>query len=239
MRYSALVSFADTADFGSYHVLGPGTKRVGRGFQMKPSMRSRWTSIHCNLSQSESPQRESQGWTKKLLRWRDVRHVTRRRSTSATTRCGAATPRANAICREHRPIQRGRRLLQRKSPLCHERLPDGNKVRIIDREHLNRDPANYASRDQLSSGPCEMLSPLIASRVEQPHDLSGSRVASGNIRTFVPIAVQTGEGEIFEVGRTPMLLRYDVIDVKRQRISRSREPAVFAATIGPAPDLLD
>src|SRR5262245_17675181 len=28
MRYAALVSFADTVDFGSYHVLSPGTKRV-------------------------------------------------------------------------------------------------------------------------------------------------------------------------------------------------------------------
>src|SRR5260370_22030033 len=36
-----------------------------------------------------------------------------------------------------------------------------------------------------------------------------------------------------------MLLRYDVIDVKRQRVSGSREPAVFTATFGRAPDLLD
>jgi hypothetical protein len=28
MRYAALVSFADSVDFGSYHVLSPGTKRV-------------------------------------------------------------------------------------------------------------------------------------------------------------------------------------------------------------------
>jgi hypothetical protein len=36
-----------------------------------------------------------------------------------------------------------------------------------------------------------------------------------------------------------MLLRDDVIDVKWQRVGCSREPAVFATTFGPAPDLPD
>ena len=105
-------------------------------------------------------------------------------------------------------------LVQAKGPLCDECFPDGKEVRIIDREHLNRDPANCRSCDHLGSGPREVLGPLVLPRVEQPHDLPGNRIASGNIRALVPIAVQASQGEIFETGGPPMLLRHDVIDMK-------------------------
>ena len=129
--------------------------------------------------------------------------------------------------------------MQGKGSLCDECLTGGKEVRIIDREHLNRDPANCRSCDHLGSGPREVLGPLVLPRVEQPHDLPGNRIASGNIRALVPIAVQASQGEIFETGGPPMLLRHDVIDMEWQRVSRRREPTVFAAAGGSAPNLPD
>jgi hypothetical protein len=90
-----------------------------------------------------------------------------------------------------------------KAPLCDECLTDGEEVRIIDREHPNGDTPNSGSRGQLGSGPREMLSPLVPPRVEQSHDFPGDRVVSSDIRAFMPIAVQTSQGKIFETGRTP------------------------------------
>jgi hypothetical protein len=50
--------------------------------------------------------------------------------------------------------------------------------------------------------------------VEQPHDLPGKRIAAGDIRTLVPVAVQASQGQVFETGGPTMLLRHDVIDMK-------------------------
>jgi hypothetical protein len=47
-----------------------------------------------------------------------------------------------------------------------------------------------------------MVTPLVLPWVEQPHDLPGNRISSGDIRTFVPIAVQASQGGIFEAGQT-------------------------------------
>ena len=80
-------------------------------------------------------------------------------------------------------------LVQAKGPLCDECFPDGKEVRIIDREHLNRGTADYRSRDQFGSCPREMPTPLVLPRVEQAHDLPCDGISSGDIRTFVPIAV--------------------------------------------------
>jgi hypothetical protein len=78
-----------------------------------------------------------------------------------------------------------------------------------------------------------MLIPLVRPRVKQPHNFSVSRIASSDVRTLVPIAVQASQGEIFETGLTTMLLRDDVVDMEWQRVTNRREPAVFAAIVGP------
>jgi hypothetical protein len=50
--------------------------------------------------------------------------------------------------------------------------------------------------------------------MEESNDLPSVWICSGDVRTFVPIAVKTGEGEILKNTLPSMLSRNDVIDVK-------------------------
>jgi len=52
-RYAALVSFAESADFGPHHVLGPGTKRVKHVCRTKRYMR--WPCTSTRWSRSPIP----------------------------------------------------------------------------------------------------------------------------------------------------------------------------------------
>ncbi len=73
--------------------------------------------------------------------------------------------------------------------------------------------------------------------MEQPAELAGPRIASGDIRAFVPVTVEASQGKVVGNRRATMLARTDVVDMKRQRINGGRQPAVFAAALRPAPDL--
>jgi len=73
--------------------------------------------------------------------------------------------------------------------------------------------------------------------MEEPNDLAGVRIRSSDVRTFVPIAVKTSQGQIFENGRPSVLPRNDMIGVKRQRVYRSREVTVFAPILRAVADL--
>ncbi len=55
----------------------------------------------------------------------------------------------------------------------------------------------------------------------------------------MPITVQASQGEVIENRWSAMLARNDVVDVKRQRVNRSRYMTVFATALGPFPDLAD
>jgi len=109
-----------------------------------------------------------------------------------------------------------------KSAFLHQRFPHREEIGCVDSEHVNCDPTDSRSTAQFGSDPLEVLTPSILPRMEQPHELPGSRISSSNIRTFVPVAVKARQSEICKGSYTAMLACNDVIDVKRQRISRSR-----------------
>jgi hypothetical protein len=48
-----------------------------------------------------------------------------------------------------------------------------------------------------------------------PDDLAGVGIGSGDVRTFVPIAVKTSQGEIFENSLSSVLASHDMVRVKR------------------------
>lgn len=84
-----------------------------------------------------------------------------------------------------------------------------------------------------------MLAPDIRSRMKQANQLASFGVDAGNVRTFVAIAVETGEGEILADGGSSVLARNDVIDPKGQPVLRMRNAAILTAVPGPVPDLLN
>ena len=57
------------------------------------------------------------------------------------------------------------------------------------------------------------------------------------VRTFMPIAVQTGKCEVPKYSEPTMLTCNDVIDVKRQWENGRRKMALFTAVIRAMPDL--
>ena len=71
--------------------------------------------------------------------------------------------------------------------------------------------------------------------MEQPDDLSGREMPSRDVRTFMPIAMETCEREVVCVGCAAVLAGDDVVDVERQRVSEGRQSAVFATARGPLP----
>ena len=85
------------------------------------------------------------------------------------------------------------RLFRRKYQLFHECFPDREEVRIVDRKHLNRDPAGGCSTGEFGLPPLEMLTPLVLPWMEQPDKFPGGGISSCNIRAFVPVAVKAGQ----------------------------------------------
>jgi hypothetical protein len=54
--------------------------------------------------------------------------------------------------------------------------------------------------------------------MEQPTQLSCTWISPGDIRTFVPVAVEASQGKILKNRCATVLARNDVVDVKRQGI---------------------
>jgi hypothetical protein len=101
---------------------------------------------------------------------------------------------------------------------------------------MNGRAGRRAFGEQSSAVPCEMIVPVLLSRVKQRDDVTGLRVDSGKIRSLVAIAVTTGEGQIFWHARALMLERNDVIEMERQLGEGFREAAILAPVPGPGAD---
>ena len=84
-----------------------------------------------------------------------------------------------------------------------------------------------------------MLIPIIVPGMEQANQFACRGIASGNVRSLVPVTVKVSPGEILENSPAAVLARDDVIDVKRQRKESSRQMAVLATVLRPLTDLPD
>jgi len=74
--------------------------------------------------------------------------------------------------------------------------------------------------------------------MEQPHHLTRCRIHSRDIRTFVSVAVETGQREVIRHGLSSMLTRHDVIQLEWRPVQSLGHPAVFATPRGTLPDLV-
>ena len=64
------------------------------------------------------------------------------------------------------------------------------------------------------------------------------RIKPGEIRTFMEIAMMTGESEVFRRVLSSVLTRRDVFDVKWQWLLLRPQVAILAATVGALPNQL-
>ena len=63
---------------------------------------------------------------------------------------------------------------------------------------MNRSSANGRSANKYGSCPLEMFMPVIRAWMEESCKFARVWICTGDVRTFVPVAVQTGESEILE-----------------------------------------
>ena len=73
-----------------------------------------------------------------------------------------------------------------------------------------------------------MLVAQVHAWMEESNEFSRVWISSRDVRTFVPITVKTGEGEILKM-----------IDVKGQRIDVSGKVTILASASGTLPDFPD
>ena len=107
---------------------------------------------------------------------------------------------------------------------------DTNK--IVDIEHVDRHSADRRFGAEQRALPMKMVNPSIASRMEQPRQLSRVGVDACDVRSFARIATVTAAGEIRFHRGAAMLLGDDVINAERKWVELVDEAAVLARAIG-------
>ena len=75
--------------------------------------------------------------------------------------------------------------------------------------------------------PDEMPLPLVPSWIEKWRCLAGNWISAREIRSFVAVAVKTGQGQIARYRPATVFPRDDVIDLERWLIVLLGNPAVF------------
>jgi hypothetical protein len=128
-------------------------------------------------------------------------------------------------------------LRERKFSFLHQSQTNCDEICFVDREHLNRGEADVGLGGQNGAVPFEMFAPTIISRVKKTDDIAGRRVPPGNVRPFMPVAVETCERKVVCISEAAVLSGNDVINVKWQWVSRGGQVAVFATAPCPPPDL--
>ena len=74
--------------------------------------------------------------------------------------------------------------------------------------------------------------------MKERSDLSGLRIDTGQIRTFLQVAVPTGEREIVKLRRATVLPGDNVFDVERTAEGRLRDTTILATIAGATPHLV-
>src|SRR5688572_18285725 len=99
---------------------------------------------------------------------------------------------------------------------------------------VHRQGANGGSADRIASNyhrsvPAKVSVPDLAARIEKADDAPRFPIPAGKVRALVEIAGVAGQRKIRRDSFTTVLLRDDMVNVKRKRISPLWHQAVFAA----------
>jgi hypothetical protein len=86
-------------------------------------------------------------------------------------------------------------------------------IRGVHFQQADRRSAYRGSPGNKDSVALEVLFPLVQPRIKESDERSAFRVKSAEVRSFMCIAVVTGESEIFVVVTSAMLASDDVFDV--------------------------
>ena len=116
-----------------------------------------------------------------------------------------------------------------------QNLADGYQVRSVDLEDVNRRPTDGRAADQHAALIAEVVAPFVPSRMVERRDPAGGRVAAGQIRTLISIAVNTCPCKIAGHRSPAMLAGDDVLDLEGHQGVSFGEVAIFTPPAGPLP----
>lgn len=118
----------------------------------------------------------------------------------------------------------------------HEVSPHNEKVRFVDRQYLNGNASGSRQSAERRSRPFEVCAPELQARMKEANDVTCVWIMPRDVRTFVTVAVQAGEGKILKNRLASVLPCDDVVDVEGQGIRMGRKAAILATVSGPLPD---
>lgn len=113
--------------------------------------------------------------------------------------------------------------LRRETAFRDERFSALDDIRVVDRQDLDRRPTDGRQPDEHRPLPGEVFAPAVSSRVVEPGQLAGHRVAAGDVRAFVKVAMDAGQREVRGLVTALVLVRDDVIDLVAGIRGRLRE----------------
>jgi hypothetical protein len=105
-------------------------------------------------------------------------------------------------------------------------------IRKVDAQHLDRRTSNGCQSDQPRSVPGKMFRPDILARVKERLQSEAIGIVASDIWAFVAVARQASPGQIHRCRASRMLLRSDVIQLKRLNVAFVRNMAIFTAASG-------
>lgn len=109
---------------------------------------------------------------------------------------------------------------------------------MVDREASSGGSPGRRVTHKNRSVPLEMLVPRVATRVKELGRHRGRRIDACKIRALMGVASEATEAQVVERGGAAVLLSDHMIDREREeRVVVFVNPAVFAPSAGPVPDL--
>src|SRR5690348_17267333 len=102
----------------------------------------------------------------------------------------------------------------RKDAFLNEDGSGANADGLVDLQDGDCNAAHGGQADQAGTVPSEVRVPYVGAGVEEWGKVAGEGVEAGDVRPFVGVAVEAGEGQVFEDGFAAVLAGDDVVRVE-------------------------
>jgi hypothetical protein len=126
----------------------------------------------------------------------------------------------------------------RQSPFEDQTSANRHRIGVVHVEYANGGPPGWGKSQDPRPTPLEMIRPGLAAGMEEVDDLLAHWVNTGEIRTFIRVALYTGECKIVILSLATVLLGGDVIHRKREAERHLGHLAVFTCLACSLPDSL-
>jgi hypothetical protein len=123
-----------------------------------------------------------------------------------------------------------------KNILIDQFLTQANAKWLVDSKDGDRRAANGCPAGEQCAIPAEVPRPFVPARMKQRHELACHFIDSRQIRSFFPVARETGPSEISSDRGAAVLPGNDVLDFKSWPIEFFGHVAILAQSVRALPD---